>query len=128
MTQQNLESVSSIMGCRKWTVPWRYIVVYNELETPKNDEKDGRELFWDWEHPIKTDCIARRPGFTLEDTTKKEILLIDIVHPNEYNKIAKWDKKIGKYNRLCLELRERWEGYTVNVIPTIFRSLGGGMK
>ena len=48
--------------------------------------------------------------------------------PNEYNKIAKRDEKIAKYSRLCFELRERQEGYTVKVIPTITGCLGGGMK
>ena len=48
--------------------------------------------------------------------------------PTEYNKIAKWDKKIRKYNRLCSELQERREGYTVKVVPTITGCLGGGMK
>ena len=31
-------------------------------------EKDGMKLFWDWEHPMRTDGIARRPDLTLEDT------------------------------------------------------------
>ena len=48
--------------------------------------------------------------------------------PNEYIKIAKRDEKIAKYNRLCFELRERREGYTVKVIPAIIGCLGGGMK
>ena len=47
---------------------------------------------------------------------------------NENKKIAKQDKKIGKYNRLCFELRERREGYTVKVVATITVCLGGGMK
>ena len=91
-------------------------------------EKDWKKLFWDWEHPLRMDCIARRPDLTLEDTSKKMVLLIDMACPNEYNKIAKRDEKIGKYNRLCFELRERREGYTVKVIPTINGCLGGGMK
>ena len=90
-------------------------------------EKDGRKLFCDWEHPIRTDCIAGRSDFTLEDTLKKVILLIDMVRPNEYNKIAQRDEKIGKYIWSCFELRERREGYTVNVIPAIIGCLGGGM-
>ena len=44
---------------------------------------------------------------------------------NEYNKIAKRDEKIGKYNRLCFELRERRDGDTVKVIPTIIGCLRG---
>ena len=48
--------------------------------------------------------------------------------PNENNKITKRDEKIGKYNRLCFELREWREGYTVKVVPTIIGCLGGGMK
>ena len=33
-----------------------------------------------------------------------------------------------KYNRLCFKLRERREGYTAKVIPTINGCLGGRMK
>ena len=36
----------------------------------------------------------------LEDTSKRKILFIDMVCPNEYNKKDKRGKKIGKYNRL----------------------------
>ena len=46
----------------------------------------------------------------------------------EYNEIAKRDEKIAKYNRLWFELRERREGYTVKVIPTIVGCLKWGMK
>ena len=48
--------------------------------------------------------------------------------PNENNKMAKRDEKIGKYNRLWFEFRERREGYTAKVIPTIIGYVGGGMK
>ena len=51
-----------------------------------------------------------------------------MAYPNNYKKIAKQDKKIWKYNRLCLELREQREGYTVKLIPAIIGCLGGGMK
>ena len=77
---------------------------------------------------MRTDCIARRPDLTLDDTSKKTILLIDMACPNENNKIAKQDAKIRKYNRLCFELQERREGYTVKITPKIIRCLGGGMK
>ena len=97
-------------------------------ERGKVIEKDGKKLFRDREHPMRTDCITHRPDLTLEDASKKTILLIDMACPNEYNKIGKRDGKIGKYNRLCFELRERREGYTVKVIPTIIGCLGGGMK
>ena len=77
---------------------------------------------------MRTDCIAHRPDLTMEDTSKKTILLTDMAFPNEYNKIAKREEKIGKYNRLCFELREQREGYTVKVTPAIIGCLGGGMK
>ena len=48
--------------------------------------------------------------------------------PNENNKIAKRDEKIGKYNRLCFELWEQRERYTVKKTPATTRCLGGGMK
>ena len=90
-------------------------------------EKDGKKLFWDWEHPMRTNGIARRPDLTLEDTSKKTILLTDMACPNKYNKMAKQDEKIARYNSLCFELRER-RGYKVKVIPTIIGCFGGGMK
>ena len=44
-------------------------------------EKDGKKLCCDWEHPMRTDCIARRPDLTSEDKSKKSILLIDMTCP-----------------------------------------------
>ena len=85
-------------------------------------------LFWDWEHPMRTGCIARRPDFTLEATSKEMMLLIDMACQNEYDKIARRDKKIGKQNQLCFELRERREGYMVKVISAMIVCHGGGMK
>ena len=38
---------------------------------------------------MKIYCMPRRPDLTLEDTSKKTILLLDIAFPNENNKIAK---------------------------------------
>ena len=91
-------------------------------------ERDRKKLFRDWEHPVRMNCIARRPDLTLEYTSKKTILLIGMACPNEYNKIAKRDEKIAKYNRLWNGLGERREGYTVKEIPTIIGCFGGGMK
>ena len=96
-------------------------------ERRKVIEKNGKKLFWDWEHPMRTDGITRRPDLALEDTSKKAILLIDMACPNENNKIAKRDEKIGKYNGLCFELRER-RGYMMKVVPTIIECLEGGTK
>ena len=56
-------------------------------------EKDGKKLSWDWEHPMRTDCVAHTPDFTLKDTSKKTILLNAMACPNEYNKIAKRTKR-----------------------------------
>ena len=58
-------------------------------ERRKVIEKDGKNFFWAWEYPMRTDCIARRPELTLEDTSKKTMLLTDMARSNEYNKIAK---------------------------------------
>ena len=54
---------------------------------------------------MRTDCNARRPDLTLEDTSKKTIILIAMLCPNEYNKIGKRDVKIGKYYRGIKELK-----------------------
>ena len=47
---------------------------------------------------------------------------------NESNKEAKREEKIRNYQQLCFELRERREGYTVNVVAMVIGCLGGGMK
>ena len=91
-------------------------------------ENDGKKLYWDWEHRMRTKCIARRPDLTLEDTAKKRILLIDMACPNESNKEAKREEKMRKYQQLRFELRERRQGYTVIVIPAVTGCLGGGIK
>ena len=91
-------------------------------------KNDGKKLYWDWEHRMRTKCIARTPDLALEDTAKKTILLIDMVCPNESNKEAKREAKMRKYQQLCFELRERREGYTVIVIPMVIGCLGGGIN
>ena len=92
-------------GTKWYTTNW---------ERGKVIEKDRKKLFWCCKHPMTTDCVARRPDLTMEDTSKKTIQLIDVACSNESNKIAKRDKKIRKYNRLCSELRERQEDYESN--------------
>ena len=59
-------------------------------------EKD-KQLFWDYEHPKRMDCFEGRLDLPVEDTSKKAILGIDMACPNEQNRVAKWDEKIGKY-------------------------------
>lgn len=44
------------------------------------------------------------------------------------NKESKQEEKIRNYQQLCFKLQERWEGYTVTVIPTVTGWLGGGIK
>ena len=96
-------------------------------ERGKVIEKNGKKLLWDWEHRMRTNCTARRPDLTLEDTEKRTITLVDMACPNEANKDAKREEKTRKYQQLCFELRER-RGYTVKVIPIIIGCLGGGIK
>ena len=80
------------MGCRTWTVPEDTKWYTTNSERGKVIEKDGKKLLWDWEHPMKTDCVARRPDLTLEDASKKTIIVIDMACPNEHSKIAKKTK------------------------------------
>ena len=104
----------------KWyTVKWQRGTVL---------ERNGQKLFWDWEHRMRTNCTERRPDLTLEDSANKTIVLVDMAFPMESNRMKKRDDKVTKYQQLCFEVRERREGYTVEVIPTIIGCLGGGMK
>ena len=91
-------------------------------------ENNGKKLYWDWEHRMRTSCTARRPDLMLEDRIEKKIMLRDMACPNEANKERKREDKIRKYQQLCYELRERWAGYKVKVIPVVTGCLGGGMK
>ena len=77
---------------------------------------------------MRTDCVACRPDLKTQDTSKKARLIIGVTCSNKYNKVVKRDEKIGDYPRLCFELRERREGYTVKVTPTITGCLGGRIK
>ena len=77
---------------------------------------------------MRPENTHRSPDLTWEDTTNKTILLIDMACPIESNKDTKRMNKITRYRQLCFELRERREGFTVNVIPTIIGCLGGGIK
>lgn len=70
-------------------------------------------------------CSAGRLGLTLEDETKKTILLIDVVRRNESSKDTKREEKMRKYEQLCSYLRQRREGNKANVLPLKNEFLGG---
>ena len=53
-----------------------------KVECGKVIEKDRKKFYWYCEHPMRTECIARRHDFTLEDTSKKTMLLNDMACPN----------------------------------------------
>ena len=65
-------------------------------EQGKVIENDGKKLYWDWEHRMRTNCIVRRPDLILEDKVKKTILLIDMACLNESNK-EKRSESINSY-------------------------------
>ena len=63
---------------------------YTEIwEKGKVIENNGKKLYWDWEHRMRTSCTARRPDLTLEDRIEKKIMIIDMARPNESNKEKK---------------------------------------
>ena len=68
-------------------------------------EKNCKKLFWGWEHRMRTNCTARRPDLTLEDTVKRTIKLVEMACPTEANKDVKREEKTQKYQQLCYELR-----------------------
>ena len=60
----------------KWAVENGLLPVDTKLYTTNREhgkmtEKDGKKLFWYWEHPMRTGCIARRPDLTLEETHQR---------------------------------------------------------
>ena len=121
MTQQYFETVSSKNGLWKMDSSLKIQSCIQQTENVEKWLENGKKLSWGWGYPMRTDCITCRQNLTLEDTSKKTILLIDMPCPNKYNKEAKRNEKIRKYYRLCFELREWQKGYMVKVIPTIIR-------
>ena len=91
-------------------------------------ERDGKKLLFDWEYRMRTNCTTRRPDLTLEDIDNKIVIVIDMAYPDEINKEETRTEKIRKYQQLCYEIRERREGYTVKMIPSVVGCLGSGMK
>ena len=57
-------------------------------------EANEKKMHWDWEHRMRTICMARRPDLILEDTEKKMIYLIDKACLIEVNKNEKGNVKI----------------------------------
>ena len=91
-------------------------------------ENNGKKLYWNWEHRMRTSSTASRPDLTLEDSIDKEILLIDRACPKEFNKDRKREENIRKYEQLCYDLRERRDRYKDEGLPVVIGCLGGGMK
>ena len=60
---------------------------YTEIwDKGKVIENNGKKLYWDWEHRMRTSCTARRLDLTLEDRIEKKIMIIDMACPNGSNK------------------------------------------
>jgi hypothetical protein len=56
--------------------------------------------------PDGDELHCKEPDLTLEDSRKKEIMLIDMACPYESNNDGKREEKIRKYQQLCYELRK----------------------
>ena len=65
-------------------------------EKRKVIENNGKKLYWDWEHRMRTSCTARRSDLTLGDRMEKKIRIIDMACPNESNgeKTRREDEKV----------------------------------
>lgn len=59
---------------------------------------------------MRTNCTARIPNLTLQDTEKTTITLIDIPYPSEKIKEEKRAERIRKYQQVSFELQKRREG------------------
>ena len=89
--------------------------------------ENGRaKMVWDFEFKTRKKTRARRPDVILEDKEMKNIFIVDMSCPMEENVEKKREEKIKKYSQLAFETRERRPGYSVEVLPLIVGSLGGG--
>ena len=76
---------------------------------------------------IKT-TSARRPDLMIEDDDEKKLWVVDMACPNEKNIGEKHREKLNKYQQLAFEIREKRQGYRVEIVPIVIGCLGGGMK
>ena len=89
-------------------------------------ENEKAKLLWDFEFRTRKKTRARRPDLILEDKEVKQIFIVDMSCPMEGNVDAKRSAKLKKYRQLAFETRERRKNYTVEILPLIVGSLGGG--
>lgn len=54
---------------------------------------------------MRTNCTARIPDLTLQDTEKTTITLIDMPYPSEKNKEEKRAERIRKYQQLSFNYK-----------------------
>ena len=91
-------------------------------------EGNGRKVIWDFEFKARKTNIHRRPDAVLENTEKKEILMVDMACPMECNVLQKTNEKLRNYSQLAYEMREKRPGYKVIIVPLVIRCLGAGVK
>ena len=91
-------------------------------------EGNGKKVVWDFEFNARKSNIHRRPDAILEDTEKKEILIVDMACPMECNVLQKTTEKLRNYGQLAYEIRERRPGYRVSIVPLVIGCLGAGVS
>lgn len=91
-------------------------------------ENDDWKLLWDFEYRLRKTCKQRRPDVTIESKKNKQIWLVDMSFPSEYNVEEKHQEKLNKYTQLAFELRERRPGYKVKILPVVIGCFGGGVE
>ena len=87
-------------------------------------ENNGYKLLWDF--PIQTDKELRhnRPDIIVIDKLNKNVQIIDIAIPSDYNVVEKRNEKITKYIDLSIELKRMWNMEKVTIIPVIIGTTG----
>ena len=82
----------------------------------------------DVEFKARKTNIHRRPDTVLENTEKKEILVVDMACPIECNVSQKTNGKLRNYSQLAYKMREKRPRYKVIIVPLVIGCLGAGVK
>ena len=91
-------------------------------------EKPGKKLVWDFEYRMKKTTTVRRPDLTLQDAEECIICIVDMACPPEANIAEKHSEKLQNYQQFAFDIRERYAGFMVKIVPLVVGCLGGGMK
>ena len=82
-------------------------------------EHDKVKLCWDFEYRMGKETTARRPDVTIESKDRTLIRIINMPCYSDQNINEKVTEKLQKYQKLDFEIKEKRQGFHVEIIPVV---------